>query len=76
MNLKNEIADALARINAHIDSRFRGSRIATGKHVSKIKWLLGIHPNRQRFCECGQLWDAEDEAHSTCGWCGATEPTP
>jgi hypothetical protein len=36
MNLQTEITESLALVNAFIDSRFRGSRIATGKHVAKV----------------------------------------
>lgn len=68
-------ARALKAIHARIDSRFRGSRIATGKHVAKVKRLLGIHPNTQKFCECGQLWEKEAGMDDFGCWsCGAKEP--
>ena len=71
MNLKKEIDEALERVYARIDSMFRGARIATGKHVAKVKRRLfpedyglaswsriyrnGVHVADLETASCGDL---------------------
>lgn len=74
MNLQKEIDESLARINAHIDSRFRGSRIATGKHCAKALRALRLDGD---YCACGMPWEKEvGMSEFGCWSCGAKEPMP